>query len=397
MSEILKKMVNLFCIDILSKYEKDLINSVRETNINRLFSLSLFFLCIEVIIIVFRFLGLFSKGAVLNALYIESAFKAWFVLIFIFVFGFIIKKGFSQTPYSTILSFIFLFGILIFQVFLTKNEVESSGTIYTFGIGLLIIAMAPILFIKQTITVIFFYSILTTAQILNINKIDTTIINSLIYIFFFAISAAIGSRLHFVSYVNNFIITKELLERKLELEQIVAQLEQLSTTDQLTGINNRRGLDDKFETFWNQCLREFSSIAIIIADIDKFKLYNDTYGHLAGDNVISSVGRVFKKVLKRSTDIAGRYGGEEFIAVLPFTETIKAYELAEKLRIEVAKLKIKHEKSPNFGYVTISTGVCAIVPNNVRTPKDLIDFADQALYEAKKQGGNLTKIKTFEN
>ncbi|AHF06131.1 diguanylate cyclase [Desulfitobacterium metallireducens DSM 15288] len=162
----------------------------------------------------------------------------------------------------------------------------------------------------------------------------------------------------------------------------------LSTIDEVTGIPNRRCFDNKLKREWNRCLREGKSLTLILLDIDKFKLYNDNYGHLQGDNCLRKVAKTLSSVLKRSSDFIGRFGGEEFGVVLANSDYDNAMEVAEQLRKHIEMLKITHEQSSPIPYITISLGSATITPTSNTRLEKLINAADQKLYQAKDRGRN---------
>ncbi|MGR9013508.1 MAG: diguanylate cyclase [Gammaproteobacteria bacterium] len=162
-------------------------------------------------------------------------------------------------------------------------------------------------------------------------------------------------------------------------------LKKEATTDGLTDICNRRFFDAHYEMAVADAKRQKHYLSIFMIDIDFFKLYNDQYGHLAGDEVIKQVANTLKAQLSRATDIVARYGGEEFVLVMPYLPKKTAEQFAEKLRSAVFNLAIPHIKSPLFKQVTISIGVCTGIPEN---NDNLLNTADTALYQAKQKGRN---------
>lgn len=177
-------------------------------------------------------------------------------------------------------------------------------------------------------------------------------------------------------------------ERTRQLTILNTELQQLSMLDGLTCIGNRRCLDEFLEREWQRAIREKTSLAVIMLDIDYFKMFNDTYGHLAGDDCLKKVAAVLKTKIERTTDFASRYGGEEFVVVLPVTDEHGAMIVAEKIRSGVEALKIKHEGSLAGGFVTVSAGVASGIPKREGTATILVDAADRALYQAKVEGRN---------
>lgn len=166
------------------------------------------------------------------------------------------------------------------------------------------------------------------------------------------------------------------------------KLRQLSTSDGLTGIPNRRYFDEFLHLEWNRAARDSYWLALIMIDIDYFKIYNDTYGHQLGDNCLKEVAKALHTTLNRPGDFVARYGGEEFAVVMPMTDLEGASIVAEKLRANIEALHIRHSGSQVSDYVTVSLGIAATVPTRESSPDGLIKAADKALYEAKHQGRN---------
>ena len=158
--------------------------------------------------------------------------------------------------------------------------------------------------------------------------------------------------------------------------------------DGLTGIANRRYFNETMVIEWNRHRRNKWPLTIIIADIDDFKTYNDTYGHTRGDSCLRTLGQVFNKMMRRAGDLAARYGGEEFVMLLPATDSSKASVLAEKIRSSVQALAVKHAASRTARVVTVSIGTFTTVPDDKITISEFIDKADAALYSAKNKGRN---------
>ncbi|MEH2206213.1 MAG: PAS domain S-box protein [Nostoc sp.] len=166
------------------------------------------------------------------------------------------------------------------------------------------------------------------------------------------------------------------------------ELQRLATLDGLTQIANRRRFDEYLEAEWQRLKREQLSLSLILLDVDFFKLYNDTYGHLGGDDCLRQLASALKNIIKRPADLIARYGGEEFAIILPNTEIQGAICVAQTVRQGVRDLAIPHAQSRVCDRVTVSLGVVSIVPNAGISPPDLINAADKALYVAKQQGRN---------
>lgn len=181
-------------------------------------------------------------------------------------------------------------------------------------------------------------------------------------------------------------IISELEELQQELEEKNEQLKILSSRDGLTGLYNRRSFDIFLEEEWSRALRNSSSLAVVMADIDEFKLYNDHYGHVKGDDCLESVAAIFNNSFQRCIDRVARYGGEEFIALLPETDMKGAEMLSENLINTIRESRIPHEGSSRSPHLTISLGVCTVRPNQSLNTTDLLKCVDRALYKAKDKG-----------
>ncbi|WP_347272334.1 diguanylate cyclase [Pseudanabaena sp. FACHB-1998] len=186
---------------------------------------------------------------------------------------------------------------------------------------------------------------------------------------------------------------EELALAYYQLEIVKNELDALSHRDGLTGISNRRYFDTVLEREWNAAKRERKNLSLILFDIDYFKKYNDTYGHLAGDDCLCQVAGTASQVVKRPRDTLARYGGEEFAVILPDTDALGASFCAEGIRDRIESLHIHHIASQIHPYVTVSVGVSSINPHlEVAISQQLIKEADLALYEAKREGRNCVKV-----
>lgn len=184
---------------------------------------------------------------------------------------------------------------------------------------------------------------------------------------------------------------RKLLDVSSELESANAELKKLVNIDGLTGLANRRYLDQYLHVEIGRSMRNKHELAVILCDVDFFKKYNDTYGHLKGDDCLKKVAQAMASACRRPTDLVARYGGEEFLAILPNTSAENAVLLADNMRQAVEALNEKHSSS-DLGKVTISLGVYSVVPENKEDSSKLIKKADEALYEAKETGRNRVQL-----
>jgi diguanylate cyclase (GGDEF)-like protein len=186
--------------------------------------------------------------------------------------------------------------------------------------------------------------------------------------------------------------TRELNNAMQELTRANQILDRLSMVDPLTGVANRRNLDELLDNEWQRATQERSPLSVVLIDVDCFKLFNDTYGHQAGDECLRKVAGALQSSLRRSSEVVARYGGEEFAVILPDTTADSAFALGEKLCAAVEALQIPHSKSGAGDVVTISGGVACRVPDPGEEAAALIAHADKALYAAKDGGRNRMSV-----
>jgi diguanylate cyclase (GGDEF)-like protein len=179
----------------------------------------------------------------------------------------------------------------------------------------------------------------------------------------------------------------KLATREEELRIANQHLEELASLDGLTGLANRRGFDRELERRWQHAAEQRRPLALLMVDIDHFKLFNDRYGHVRGDTCLSAVGETLSLVALHEAALVARYGGEEFAVLLPGLNTARATALGEQARRAIEDLLITHAEAP-CGLVTISVGVASLVPESRQPAADLVEAADRALYDAKRRGRN---------
>lgn len=181
------------------------------------------------------------------------------------------------------------------------------------------------------------------------------------------------------------LMRASLLAVTRKLDTANQELIRISSTDSLTGVANQRYFDEAISIEWRRARRHSNSIALLMCDIDYFKLYNDTYGHQAGDECLRKIAAAISRHTERPSDTVARYGGEKFAVILPETSIGGALMVAEKIRQAIRELNITHASSPN-GQVAMSIGIASAAPGFDNPPDDLILAADKALYRAKKEG-----------
>lgn len=198
-----------------------------------------------------------------------------------------------------------------------------------------------------------------------------------------------GFEIGAVDYVTKPISAPIVIARvrnHLELKRYRDYLEQIAFIDGLTAIPNRRRFDEHFQSEWQRGVRREASLAVLMIDIDFFKPFNDHYGHQAGDDCLVKVAQALASSVHRPGDLVARYGGEEFVCVLPDTDLAGAEIIANTLRKSVNALKVPHEFSNVTDHVTVSIGAAAVKLEQSMKPEELVEKADNNLYEAKESG-----------
>jgi diguanylate cyclase (GGDEF)-like protein len=248
------------------------------------------------------------------------------------------------------------------------------------------------------------------AQSIALGQEDARVINHAIDGEFLAVTRLAGPNWNFVTVypqtllrpaaltAAKFILGSGLVSLLIEVVLIyrglrdqvatpLEELQQLSLLDGLTQVGNRRKFDDYLEQEWKRLQRQKAdSLSLILCDVDYFKLYNDRYGHQAGDLCLQKVAQVLQQTLKRPSDLVTRYGGEEFAVILPMTDAAGAITIATAIQQAIHELQLPHEASQVCQFVTISMGLSTLQPDLAMSLDQLIASADKALYQAKQQG-----------
>ncbi|WP_017446055.1 diguanylate cyclase domain-containing protein [Gayadomonas joobiniege] len=202
---------------------------------------------------------------------------------------------------------------------------------------------------------------------------------------------AVGLELGAMDYITkpfNITVVKARVRNQLALKSKSDLLESLASIDSLTEIPNRRFYNEHLEKEWRRCGRKQVPLSLIMLDIDEFKRYNDNYGHSRGDETLYEVAQAIITTLRRAGDKAARYGGEEFVILLPDANQSDAESVAKNIQRQIKEQAIAHGYSHVSDLVTVSMGVATTIPNNQVEPQTLQEFADQKLYQAKRNGRN---------
>lgn len=201
----------------------------------------------------------------------------------------------------------------------------------------------------------------------------------------------VGLSLGAVDYIAkplNAAIVRVRVENHLKIVHQRRLLESLASLDGLTGIPNRRSFDETYKNESARCQREGAELSLLVLDVDQFKLYNDSLGHAAGDRVLQEVAQILRSSVSRAADFVGRYGGEEFVVLLPKTERFNARLVAEKILENLKEAAIPHPESSVADHITVSIGGATFRPGPNSDLDKVFKQADTALYSAKNQGRN---------
>jgi len=203
-----------------------------------------------------------------------------------------------------------------------------------------------------------------------------------------AVDEARGLSLGAVDYITkpfNNSIVKARIKTHLKMSEYMRTIEKLCMLDGLTGLPNRRGFDTRMKVEWGRAYREQMPLGLIMLDIDKFKTYNDTYGHPQGDVLLLAIADILNKTLNRSTDFSARWGGEEFMVLLPDTDVEGTNKIAEQIRINIRDMLVPCADGTNT-FTTISLGAISKIPGENDSAENFIAEADKLLYTAKRTG-----------
>lgn len=192
--------------------------------------------------------------------------------------------------------------------------------------------------------------------------------------------------------VENYIDKSIIVAQNVELVKLNEMLSKASETDYLTGLANRRKADIVFTQEWNRCMREKQPLSVIFIDADRFKNFNDYYGHLAGDEMLIKYASIIRDRVKRATDLAGRFGGDEFIIIMPNTPSEGAVMVGDGILTGIRKLRDDWKQARGFDMGSVSLGVVSIIPESHMQENLLFKLGDSACYRSKSNGGDTLTV-----
>jgi len=262
-----------------------------------------------------------------------------------------------------------------------ENRQTALSDIYTSKYGTFMSAFVPVIRQGKVVSIIGLDYDASLVRSLERQVLLHVIVSLVMTIAFVLIMAIVISKM-FVALVRE---TDDLNKQLLSQNERLAIL---STTDELTKLNNKRSFMEYMDIVWKQNHRLNLPITVLMIDVDYFKRYNDVLGHLEGDKALVAVARCIKNHAKRETDFVARFGGEEFVCVLPFIDKEEAVNFARALVKKVEDMNIPHPASDHSEYLTVSIGMASIIPDDTYSYTRLLSEADKALYMAKESGRN---------
>lgn len=295
--------------------------------------------------------------------------------------------------YFSAVTLLLLIALTVLPGFFLDVELRQSSTYLVIYILMMVYGVSSLR--VQEAALIGFVGLVVVAYLLSILPLMA---DWGTFMQFFVLTNLVGVGNCYVmeSRERRLFLQGHLLElEKQQLNKLSERLVQLSREDGLTGLANRRHFNERFLTEWERARRERQPLALVFADVDFFKAYNDKHGHLDGDQALISVAHAIEAVATRPGDLAARYGGEEFVLLLPNTDCQGAEALARELLRMVDRKQIAHRASSVANHVTVSAGVAALIPDVHIAPAKLIDLADTALYQAKAQGRHQVVVSTL--
>lgn len=365
-------------MDIKKEYKDDFYKEIIHTN-NLRCKIVLISLCvIDIIWMILNFSDI-------NIDYYLSLLMFILEIVGIFTLFFAKNKRYIGAIHLSIIAM-----CLIWAQYVNFSNYTYTGNFIPYLIALL--GLASIACLKPKHSIILFAANQLVFLIINsiLIKDSSTLVNVCLNSTIGAIFACIFSIFNFKSKLHLFLNKKLVAELNLANEK----LKEYVHKDVGTGINNKLAFNEKLKEEWENAKQLRESISLIMLDIDFFKKYNDTYGHSKGDTCLMDVAQCISKNTTQATGFAGRYGGEEFVVILSRTDKDEAMLVAEKIRKAVEALNIPHKgRTDGKLNLTVSMGLAAMVPDNENTSKQLIEYADSALYAAKAKGRN--KVEAF--
>lgn len=325
-----------------------------------------------------------------NTYYAYSLIYVGFNVVSFFVFNHLRKyRGKRWAEITHVAVIVFLTCFIIFECLEGLIELKLSNTYYRLITSLFIVSFLPAIRHREKFALLLVYMIIIQIGfnlIMSIGYPTNSAFRHIIFVYF--LTCLFASYLTYDALVNTFFLQQRLEESNKELQRLNKKFERQAIIDELTQIYNRRAFDQYMAIAWRSSCTNHNYVSIIMTDIDDFKAFNDTYGHLEGDACLKTIAQTLSSVFARETDIVARYGGEEFVVLTTQQDSNETYTMAEKARQAVIDLQIPNENGTSGPFTTISVGIATIIPSPDLRYEKLIKYADDALYRAKNRGKN---------
>lgn len=392
--KILDRIKRLFSVSVPDGHKKEFVTDVNRSNMIKLKITAITFISLEAMMTVVH--HIVNRGNLFAAPYIY--YGSMYIVMLAAMTAFLViavKLGRDVPKYITVIRYagvVFIGFILMWCAGISLLDQMSSGQVIVYVVAIIAVAITPIF---KPAALLLTYALVHSAFLLIIPHVQASaellFMNSVNTTAFVIMSWAISFMRYkraIEEYNNRQIIMQknhELNVINLQLQAANQRLEILSRTDGLTGVFNRATFDEKINDEWDRCKGRSVPLSLIIADIDLFKEYNDNYGHQAGDYCLKQIAGVLTACVKSPSDMVARFGGEEFVILLPHSDNEDALKLAEKIRTGVEEAVVPHLYSGISDHVTISLGVNSVIPSEESSVYEFINDADVALYKAKER------------
>ncbi|MCX7714365.1 MAG: GGDEF domain-containing protein [Clostridia bacterium] len=346
-----------------------------EANLKRIASFIFIILLFEFVSIIAR---IFKRSGIV---YGTSGIAVDFLFILVCVFYSLTISHFVHSKktglgFKKLLYMSFWVCFSFFAMFFSTIELKNSGTLNYYAAAVVILSLFAVSSLKEIIPLIGMNFVYQSIIAIVYHKWELAQ-----YCIIAAIMAVIISQLLFSFFVSSYVT-------QIRLEKTNEKLKELAETDMLTSLLNRRGVEKRLELIWPNTMRSNGKIIAALIDVDYFKLYNDKFGHIKGDECLSVIAECIKEDFRRATDVVSRYGGEEFLVVLTDMDDEHILDFMTRIKTRVEGRKIPAGKTAVSPYVTVSIGVAAVNPEKTMTFKSIFDNADAELYNAKNNGRN---------
>lgn len=305
-----------------------------------------------------------------------------------------INKSYKKASF---LVYAYLVFIMLWSIVKTLVDFTAHGYIINFFTALT--GCSCLVFLRPRVSAIFLSSYYIISMILLAFFDNEIPLDAYFYVntAFITIISIIISLTRYFSLVKEYKFQLKITEQNRELRymnktlnKLNLELKRVSETDRLSELYNRWYLDTKLSEVWEDCLNQEKTLTALMMDIDDFKQINDKYGHFAGDECIRKISKILLKHTTPISAICFRFGGEEFLILMPDCQADEAYKISEKIRHDISSHKLVYDMR-----ISISGGICSVVPNSKIKPEELINRADKALYYAKAKGKNMIWVEEY--